>query len=81
MPAVRGVILPVGEVGREILTALARTANPGIGVEALPLANAVERNQADRKSICRFLLRLAAACVPSRYTRVIGGCKWEERLY
>jgi hypothetical protein len=46
---IRVMILPVAEVGNEILAYLARRIFPGVAVEALPIAQPLTPHQPDRK--------------------------------
>src|SRR5271169_95145 len=47
--AIRVVVLPVAEVGDEVLAYLARRVLAGIAVEALPIAQRLKPHQPDRK--------------------------------
>jgi hypothetical protein len=52
----RAMVLPVGEVGDEVLTDLARAVDPGVGIEHLPLSNASNGTSTIEmgNNICRF---------------------------
>src|ERR1700745_3635871 len=55
---IRIVVLPIAEVGNEILAYLACRIFPPVGVEELPLLNFVERRNGERKQHLLLLLRL-----------------------